>query len=99
MRTGISFDVSREDRARLQAHVRDRNRPQKHVWRRRIILLSADGVGANEIMRQTGISKPCVWRWQERFAREGFEGLVRVKTRPSRVKRLGGATVSRIVGL
>ena len=27
-------------------------------------------------MRQTGKSKTCVWRWQERFAAEGVEGLL-----------------------
>jgi transposase len=79
--------------------VRDRNTPQKHVWRCKIVLLSADGVGTNEIMRQTGISKPCVWRWQERFGSEGFEGLVRDKTRPSRVKPLADDIVARIVAL
>ncbi len=30
-----------------------------------------------------------VWRWQERFMKEGFEGLLRDKTRPSRIARLG----------
>ncbi|OAP41629.1 hypothetical protein ATB98_21340 [Sinorhizobium saheli] len=40
-------------------------------------------------MRQTGKSKTCVWRWQERFATEGFEGLLRDKTRPSRIAPLG----------
>lgn len=30
--------------------------------RAEIVLLSADGVGTNEIMRQTGKSKTCVWR-------------------------------------
>jgi hypothetical protein len=54
---------------------RNRNSPQKHVWWAKIILLSADGVGTNEIMRQTGTSKTCVWRWQERFMAEGFDGL------------------------
>jgi hypothetical protein len=38
-------------------------------------------------MRQTGKSKTCVWRWQERFATEGVEGLLRDKTRPSRIAR------------
>jgi hypothetical protein len=33
------------------------------VWRAQIVLLSAAGVGTNEIMRQTGKSKTCVWRW------------------------------------
>ena len=44
-------------------------------------------------MRDTGKSKTSVWRWQERLADEGFEGLLRGKTRPSRIKkarRLGG---------
>ena len=39
-------------------------------------------------MRDTGKSKTSVCRWQERFAGEGFEGLLRDKTRPSRVSKL-----------
>jgi len=62
MRTGISFTVSPTDRQRLTALVGDRNARQKHVWRAEIILLSADGVGTVDIMRQTGKSKTCVWR-------------------------------------
>jgi hypothetical protein len=38
----------------LQASVSDRNSPQKHVWRARIVLLTTDGLGTNEIMRRTG---------------------------------------------
>jgi transposase len=41
-----------------------------------IVLSSADGVGTNEIMRRTGKSKTCVWRWQERFMKEGIDGLL-----------------------
>jgi Winged helix-turn helix len=85
MRTGISFTVSPIDRQRLMELVEDRNAPQKHVWRAEIVLLSVDGLGTVEIMRQTGKSKTCVWRWQERFATEGFEGLLRDKTRPPRI--------------
>jgi len=85
MRTGISFTLSPADRRRLTAVVGDRNAPQKHVWRASIIQLSANGAGTVEIMRRTGKSKTCVWRWQERFVEEGFEGLLRDKTRPSRI--------------
>ena len=53
----------------------DHNARQKHVWRAEIILLSADGVGTVDMMRQTGKSKTCVWRWQGRFA--GLAGLKR----------------------
>ena len=82
MRTGISIDVTAADRRRLEAVVADRNTPQKHVWRARIVLLSAAGVGTTTIMREAGVSKTAVWRWQERFMAEGVDGLLRDKTRP-----------------
>src|SRR5207244_8477654 len=99
MRTGISITVSASDRRRLQAVVRDCNAAQKHAWRAEIVVLSADGVGTNEIMRRTGKSKTCVWRWQERFMQEGFDGLLRDKTRPSRIPPLGSDIAERVVML
>ena len=99
MRTGISITVSPSDRRRLRALIKDRNAPQKHVWRSEIVLLSANGAGTHEIMRHTGKSKTCVWRWQERYAREGFEGLLRDKTRPSGIKPLGEEVAARVVAL
>ena len=99
MRTGISITLKPADRRRLKALARDRNTPHKHVWRAEIVLLSADGIGTNEIMRQTGKSKTCVWRWQERFMQEGYDGLLRDKTRPSRIPAMDGDTVERVVAL
>jgi transposase len=99
MRTGITLNVSPADRVRLDAVVADRNSPQKHVWRSRIVLLSADGCGTNEIMRLTGKSKTCVWRWQERFMAAGADGLLRDKTRPSRIPPLEAQVADRVVAL
>ena len=99
MREGITVDVSAADRARLEAVVVDRNSPQKHVWRARIILATAEGLGTVAIMRRTGKSKPCVWRWQARFMAEGVAGLLRDKTRPPGTPPLPAATVERVVGL
>ena len=76
-----------------------RNVAQKHVWRARIVQHSADGIGTNGIMRRTGQSKTCVWRWQERFAQEGYDGLLRDKTRPSRMPPLGPEVAERVVAL
>ena len=94
MRTGISITVTPSDRLRLETLTRDRNAPQKQVWRAEIILLSADGFGTNEIIRRTGKSKTCVWRWQERFMRQGVDGLLRDKTRPPGIapldRKIGG---------
>ena len=99
MRTGISIILTSSDRLRLEAVARNRNTAQKHVWRAAIVLLSADGIGTTEIMRRTGTSKTCVWRWQERFMHEGVDGLLRDKTRPSRIKPLGPDIAERVVHL
>jgi hypothetical protein len=82
MRTGIFITLQAKDRRRLEAIVRDRNAPQKHVWRAEIVLLKAEGLGTVEIMRRTGKSKTCVWRWQERFMQESGEGLLRLRNAP-----------------
>jgi transposase len=99
MRKGITIEVTSADRARLQSIIRDRNSPQKHVWRARIIVLTADGAGTTAVMRAVGKGKTVVWRWQERFMREGVAGLTRDKTRPSRIPPLPAATVDRVVAL
>jgi transposase len=99
MRTGIMVDVNLADRSRLGSVIADRNSPQKHVWRAQIVLLTADGVGTAEIMRRTGKSKTAVWRWQERFMADGVDGLLRDKTRPSRVPPLGTDVTEAVVKL
>ncbi len=99
MRPGISISVTPADLDRLVALVKDRNAPQKHVWRAQIVLLSARGAGTNAIMCETGKSKTCVWRWQERFAAEGVDGLLRDKTRPSRIPKLDPSVAERVVAL
>jgi transposase len=97
MRKGIEIDVSAADRARLEAIVADRNSPQKHVWRAQIVLATADGCGTAAIMRQAGVAKPSVWRWQERFMSEGVDGLLHDKTRPARIPPLPKGTVEAVV--
>ena len=99
MREGVTVEVSAADRARLEAIVADRNSPQKHVWRAQIVLLTAAGLGTGEIMRQAGTSKVTVWRWQERFMRAGVAGLLRDKTRPSRIPPLPVSVHERTVAL
>jgi hypothetical protein len=42
MRTGISISVTAADLDRLRGLVKDRNAPQKHVWRAQIVLLSVE---------------------------------------------------------
>ena len=72
---------------------------QKHVWRAKIVLLTADDHGTAEIMRATGKAKTVIWRWQERFGEEGVAGLWRDKTRPSRIPPLSPEVAERVVAL
>jgi len=99
MRTGVTVYLSPTDRKRLQAIVDDRNSPQKHVWRARIVLATADGLGTATIKRTAGVSKTAVSRWQQRFMSEGVDGLLRDKTRPARIARLTDDGAERIVAL
>src|SRR5215212_7448109 len=99
MREGIEIELTAKDRARLEAVVADRNSPQKHVWRARIVLTTADGHGTAEVMRRAGKSKPCVRRWQERFISEGVAGLLRDKTRPPRIPPRPQAMIDRVIEL
>jgi Helix-hairpin-helix domain len=62
----------------------DRNRPQKHVQRARIGLLSGDRLAVLAVARQTAVSRPAVWRWQQSFAEQGVDALLRDKRRKLR---------------
>ena len=87
------------DRGRLQALVANRNTPQKHVFRARIVLSLAAGMKAVAVQRRTGASQPSIRRWRERFRREGVDGLLRDKTRPPGTPPLPAAMVQRVVDM
>ena len=91
--------ISAEDRQRLAAILVDRNRPQKHVARVRIILASAERLDVAAIARHAGISRPAVWRWQQRFAEIGVDGLLRDQTRKPGKPPTPEATIHRVVAL
>ena len=99
MRTGIVVTVTSRDRIRLEAIIEDGNTPQKHAARARVIVATADGCGTNEVMRRSDLSKPVVWRWQERFMQQGVDGLVRDKTRKSGKPPLPAETIQRVIDL
>lgn len=95
----VSIILGAGDRERLSAVVGDRNSPQKHVKRATIILLSEEKLPVLEVARRTGISRGAVWRWQQRFAEEGVDGLLHDKTRKPGNPPLPPETVARILAL
>jgi transposase len=97
MRKIERISISAADRERLERLVRDRNTPQKVVWRARIVLLAGDGMTAEGIAAAAGKSLLTVRRWRRRFLVKGVDGLLKDATRPSRVKPLPSATVKQVV--
>ena len=91
--------VSALDRQRLEAVAADRNRPGKHIERARVVLASADHRPVQHTADEVGVSRPMVWRWQQRFAEEGVDGLLRDKTRPPGTPPISPDVVARVVTL
>ena len=95
----ICVIISAAERERLQAIVEDRNRPRKHMERAGIVLASADRGPAQQVAQRLGVSRPTVWRWQQRFAEAGVDGLLRDKTRKPGKAPIPAETTARVVGL
>ena len=88
MRKIERISIGTADRERLERLVRDRNTPQKVVWRARIVLLAGNGLTAEEIAAAVSKSLLTVRRWRRRYITKGVDGLLKDATRPSRVKPL-----------
>src|SRR5882757_9021991 len=97
MKTQACTWLSPEVRATLAGWVADGNTPQKLVWRSRIVLMSADGVGKMAIVRAVGKSKRTVDRWQDRFITHGLAGLQRDATRRGRKPPLAASVIEKVV--
>jgi transposase len=95
----VSVIIGAEDRVRLAAILADRNRPQKHAQRAKIVLLSGERLPVLEVARRADVSRPAVWRWQVRFAEQGVEGLLRDKTRKPGRAPLPTTTVAKVLAL
>ena len=91
--------VSTAEREQLAAIAADRNRPRKHVEWARIVLASADRQSAQRVAQSIGVSRPTVWRWQQRFAESGVERLLRDKTRKPGKSPIAAETTARVVAL
>src|SRR5438132_2316579 len=71
----VKVEVPPRDREVLASWVRSPSIRAGLAQRARIVLLAADGIGTNEIVRRTGVSKPTVILWKKRYAAEGIGGL------------------------
>ena len=97
MRKIEQISIGAADRERLERLVRDRNTPQKVVWRARIVLLASDGLAATAISAAVGKSVLTVRRWRRRYVAKGVDGLLKDATRPSRRKPLTAEKIKQVV--
>lgn len=97
MRKIERISISAADRERMERLVRDRNTPQKVVWRARIVLLASDGLTAEAIAAAVGKSPLTVRRWRRRYVAKGVDGLLKDATRPSRVTPLSPEKIKQVV--
>jgi transposase len=95
----VSIILSAEERARLLVIIGDRNLSQKHARRARIILHSGERMPVLDIARRSDVSRPAVWRWQQRYAEQGIDGLLRDKTRKPGRSALPPETVAKVLAL
>jgi transposase len=91
----IALDAT--DRERLGRLVRDRNTPQKVVWRARIVMAAAEGLNAGQIAAAVGKSVLTVRRWRRRYMAKGVDGLLKDATRPPRRAPLAAEKVKQVV--
>src|ERR1700746_4093170 len=91
--------LSAAEREQLAAIAADRNRPRKHIERAQIVLASADRYQAQQVAKRIGISRPTVWRWQQRFAENGINGLLRDRTRKPGKAPLAAEIPARVVAV
>jgi len=91
--------VSASDRERLEAIASDHNRPRKHAERARVVLASLAGEPVQRVAARLDVSRPMVWRWQQRFAEEGAAGLLRDKTRQPGKLPIAAETVAWVVAM
>jgi transposase len=91
--------LSTAEREQLAGIAGNRNRPRKYIERARIVLASAGRHAAQRVAQSIGVSRPTVWRWHERFAESGVEGLLRDKTRKPGKSPLAAETTAHVVAL
>lgn len=96
-RTTDEIRLTRKARVELEALASNGNTAQKIAKRARIVLLTADGLSVNAIMREANASKTSVWNWPKRYLEAGIDGLKRDKSKKPGKAPLPDAVKSKVV--
>lgn len=74
-RKGNPIRLTMAEKEELLTMSRSRRLERRYVERAEIILLSNQGLPMRDIVEQTGLSKPVVNKWRQRFRQLGIDGL------------------------
>lgn len=74
-RISAPISVTESEKQELIVMSRSLKMENRYVQRSRVILLSIEGKSLDEIIKSTGLSKPVVNKWRQRFRKKGIEGL------------------------
>ena len=74
-RKGKPIQLTMEQREELLTMSRSRKLEKRYVERAEIILCSEQGMQLDEIIKITGLSRPVVNKWRQRFRKKGMPGL------------------------
>lgn len=74
-RIGNPIKLNVDEKEELLTISRSRKLEKRYVERAEIILLSDQGLSLDEIVKKTGLSKPVVNKWRQRFRLNGINGL------------------------
>ena len=89
-------DVSKEDRAELEAWLRSQTIARVLAMRARIVLGSARGESIRDLAERLGVSQPTVCRWRNRYRELGVSGL-KTRARSGRRRRITHAQERSVV--
>jgi len=74
-RIGNPIKLTMEEKEELLTMSRSRKLERRYVERADVILLSDQGLSMDSIVEHTGLSKPIVNKWRQRFRQLGIDGL------------------------
>lgn len=98
MATTESYRIGRADRKELESWLRSRSVDRGLAERARIVLMGSEGMSVTGISRTLQVSRPTVYKWQQRYEEKGVEGL-HDEPRSGRPTKLTEAKVKRILYL
>lgn len=98
MATTESYRVKKTDRRELESWLRSRSVDRGLAERARIVLMGGEGMSVTEISGRLQVSRPTVYKWQQRYEQEGVDGL-HDQPRSGRPTKLTEAKIKRILHL